>query len=290
MRRLPAEPPGGASSSPSSAVGGASGAEAGAPSRAPSRAPSLGASAVSKPGPTLRIGVLHAGQLFGEVGVMAAAPRKASVAAQLPSELLVISRIELMRFFFDCPELKRVLLEASAAYYPDDDELRRTWRYDDAWEHFKRGLGDCVSSEPAGARARVVQPASARHRPRCGVDVWDGVGALPSFSQPPSSVKAAVHEEAALDPTSKLYMWASEFLDPHVIEPMKEGLIVSYPKPEPPRGGFAAPKPPPPETAPPVGGFRRASNAGAPAVAMMSLLKGGGRGASGSSGAVQFKK
>ena len=54
--------------------------------------------------------VLHKGPLFGEIGVMTGAKRSASVVAALPTELFVISRIELYRFLFDCPLLKQVLV------------------------------------------------------------------------------------------------------------------------------------------------------------------------------------
>jgi CRP-like cAMP-binding protein len=56
------------------------------------------------------VNVLHKGQLFGEIGVLTGAKRSASVVAALPSELFVISRIELYRFLFDCPLLKQVPL------------------------------------------------------------------------------------------------------------------------------------------------------------------------------------
>lgn len=62
------------------------------------------------PNVELLVNVLHKGQLFGEIGVMTGAKRSASVVAALPTELFVISRIELYRFLFDCPLLKQVLV------------------------------------------------------------------------------------------------------------------------------------------------------------------------------------
>lgn len=62
------------------------------------------------PSVELLVNVLHKGQLFGEIGVMTGAKRSASVVAALPTELFVISRIELYRFLFDCPLLKQVIL------------------------------------------------------------------------------------------------------------------------------------------------------------------------------------
>ena len=62
------------------------------------------------PSVELLVNVLHKGQLFGEIGVMTGAKRSASVVAALPTELFVISRIELYRFLFDCPLLKQVLV------------------------------------------------------------------------------------------------------------------------------------------------------------------------------------
>lgn len=74
------------------------------------RAPEAADTPSTAPSVELLVNVLHKGQLFGEIGVLTGAKRSASVVAALPSELFVISRIELYRFLFDCPLLKQVPL------------------------------------------------------------------------------------------------------------------------------------------------------------------------------------
>jgi CRP-like cAMP-binding protein len=215
----------------------------------------------------LHVNVLGRGSLFGEVGVLHSVPRTASVVAELATECLVIARIELMRFFFDCPGLRSTLLDA-AAKYPTDTELVRTWRYDDAWKQYKTSLVGSIS-RPLSARAAAGGGGGGGGR--------RGVpepSTMPAFAPPRSAIGGGLfgadahalvqHTHAAggasttgrMDEGSRLFLWANEYLDRHVLTNL-DGLVVhtEYPQPRPPpgrRGSNAGT------------GVRRGSNAGAP--------------------------
>ena len=108
-----------------------------------------------------------------------------------------------MRLFFDCPALKTAL-SAAAASYPTDPELLRTWRHDSAWDKYKHDLvSDVGRRRPASARTITPAPMD--------------FGALPLFT-----ASRTGQSRVQLDEGSKLYKWASEYLDKHVTRPDAE--------------------------------------------------------------------
>jgi len=131
-----------------------------APAPAPlSDQPSLSAVAAPKAAKmrTLQINTLAKGQLFGEIGVLQAVPRTASVIAERACEIFVMPRIEMMRFFFDMPALRAELYNWMDRY-PTDEDLVRTWRADDYWHAYKRGMIEGVKRE----QPEIKRPAYAR--------------------------------------------------------------------------------------------------------------------------------
>lgn len=183
----------------------------------------------------LQIGVIGRGQLFGEIGVLQSIPRTASVVAALSCEVFAVSRIELLRFFFECPTLRAVLLEASNKY-PSDAQIIRTWRHDDSWNGYRSDLFHVTTLQ---SRALLAGATRAGWALRSGGGVGCIAaqplesGMLPRFIPPPSAREPPPH--AGIDESSKLYIWANEYLTQRVL-PKLDGLIISTPCPEPPPG------------------------------------------------------
>ena len=132
-------------------------------------------------------------------------------------------RVELLRFFFECPELK-VTLTAAAAAYLRDDEMLRTWRYDEAWEAYKATLSEAAAHATRcprmGGGASAARPSS-----------WEGVGALPAFRAPLSALPPPSAQKEGLKPDSLLYAWLGDFLEERVVKVMREGVPESKPMP-----------------------------------------------------------
>jgi len=201
----------------------------------------------------LQISVIGRGQLFGEIGVLQSIPRTASVMAALSCEVFAISRIELLRFFFECPQLRAVLLDASNKY-PSDAQIIRTWRHDDSWSGYRSNLFDATTLQ---SRALLAGATRAGWALRSGGGVG-GVAAqplecamLPRFVPPPSAREPPPH--AGIDESSKLYIWANEYLTQRVL-PKLDGLIISTPCPVPPLGMLPpspSESPSPPKGSPP---------------------------------------
>ena len=205
-------------------------ASAPASEEAPAAAP---ASAIPPPISTkdhveLQINVLGRGQLFGEIGVMQAVPRTASVIAELSSEILAVSRIEMMRFFFDCPKLRSVLNEASHSYM-DDPALLRMWRRDDTWHRYKLQLSNAVSKPVPDKIRPPVIGAATDYLPR-PLLFEENRSNLPLHILPHSAREAP--PKASIDEESKLHSWVSHFLDKHVFpQSLLEGLQLEAIKP-----------------------------------------------------------
>jgi len=175
----------------------------------------------------LQVGMLFRGQIFGEIGVLQAVSRTASVVAQLASEILIIPRIEIMRLFFDCPELRQVLSEASTKY-PTDDELLRTWRHDDAWHRYKRDLWlGSIRKPPTVEGAR---PSSARV---CDPPLPGHFHALPRFEPPMSAREPKPQSADVQDENSSIYKHWAQYLDTHVL-PVFDGLQLDNGEEPPP--------------------------------------------------------
>ena len=163
---------------------------------------------------TLHINTLHRGEIFGEIGVIRAIPRTASVVAIHSGEVLSISRIELSRIFSVCPEL-RDNLERAVADHPSDADHLQAWKYDTAWASYRKAL-HAQLTERGGARGSEGR----RH----------GDGNLPAFDtqrhQPPQDMRSRQLT------SSQMFPWANDYLDEKVL-PNLADLIVDEPEPPP---------------------------------------------------------
>jgi hypothetical protein len=154
--------------------------------------------------------------------------------AQLSSDLLVVPRIEIMRLFFVCPELRSALSEASTKY-PTDDELLRTWRHDDAWQQYKHDLWLGNLRKPPPDRGRPSLSARESTRP---LDVH----ALPRFAPSTSAREPALQGAAVLNEESSVYKHWGQYLDKHVL-PVFDGLALQNGEKPPPYHQWVAAHP-----------------------------------------------
>jgi hypothetical protein len=151
-----------------------------------------------------------------------AAPRTASVIANISCDVLVITRIELhSRFFPGCPEL-RVALQAMSLTYGGDDEIIRRWRHDRAWAGYRRALIGAVQQTDRpkpekklrGTREPLLPPGA--------------ISSLPWY-EPPAAA-ASTSTRRGMDVESELGKWCEAKLDEHVL-PSFNGLVSSTPAP-----------------------------------------------------------
>ena len=167
---------------------------------------------------TLHVNTISQGEIFGELGVLRNVPRTASVVAKFMCEVLAISRIDLSRLLNGHPELRESLTKA-AAEYPTDAEHVRTCRYDGAWAAYRGRMSDEVTRE-------VQVPHSAR------LPYYGAVDGLPPFRAPGSAEQGAARLTRR-DDLARMFPWANEFLETHVLPSLLELAKPFRDEPEP---------------------------------------------------------
>jgi len=164
---------------------------------------------------TMHINTVHRGETFGELGVIKGVPRSATVIAVHSTEVLAMSRIELARLSSVCPELRDNL---GKAFYPSDEEILQTWKYDAAWSAYRRKLYNtlAMSNKAHWSNGRRIQSAHEI--------------VLPAFNS--QRYEPALDTRSRQLTSSQMFPWADEYLEMKVL-PNLADLIVEQPEPEP---------------------------------------------------------